>query len=279
MGLVSIEENTLTGIADAIRTQLGTSDDIRTVDMKEKILSIVSGGGDVYGIDGGEFSVTENTVLANYTFHHNLKEVPVVILVYADDYNKFPNNADTKMEFALEVPACSLFSIRAKRYSNNQYNGYNDDTPFVKTTNSVTFNSNLGGYILSKEVTYKWIVMSSMCSLIPSEWNVVHRSFIGDGSVKVTIPNPRNNKPRIATVISEPNNVGYCQRFIMLYLYDDDSIAGVQVINNNVGVGGALSPSNLSADNAITDTEIIFASRGGNYAFKSGVKYDYYLTY
>lgn len=278
MGLVSIEESTLTGIADAIRTQLGTSSTIPTPDMKEKILSIVSGGGDVYGIDSGEFKVETDTPLSGYTFQHKLKEVPTVILVYADDYSKLPNNADTKVEFALEVPACPLFSIRAKRYLNNQYNGYNDDTPFTKTPTTVSFNSNLTGYIFSKEVTYKWVVMSTMCSLFPSEWNVAHGSFIGDGSTKIIIPNPRATIPRMASIISESNTIGYCQRSIILYNYGD-SVNGMQTINNSAGAQGILSASNMSADNNITETEIVFASRGGNYTFKSGVKYDYWFMY
>ena len=112
------------------------------------------------------------------------------------------------------------------------------------------------------------------------ELNVAHGTFVGDGSVKITIPNPRSIAPITAALISEPNTVGYCQRYISLYKYADDGVTGgVQIINNSAGSAGVISASNMSADNAITDTEIVFASRGGNYTFKENVKYDWYLTY
>lgn len=73
MGQAIIDEETLTGIADAIRTRKGTSDLIPTPNMRSEILSISGGGGESHRevasiiADGASYIKTDIYPNPNYT--------------------------------------------------------------------------------------------------------------------------------------------------------------------------------------------------------------------
>lgn len=96
MAKVSIEEDTLIEIADAIRNKTETTDLIDAVDMATMIESIV-GGGLPFNIDFGEFEVWEDTrihtddaVDNKIVIDHYLNEVPQ-IFVFWDSYQDSRN--------------------------------------------------------------------------------------------------------------------------------------------------------------------------------------------
>lgn len=87
MALWTIESETLTGIADAVRTQLGEEDAISVADLATKILDI--GGGvtpsEMGGVEIGEFVPINNTsIFEQYT---ELEEVHGALFIKISDNN------------------------------------------------------------------------------------------------------------------------------------------------------------------------------------------------
>ena len=81
-----INDTTLIGIGDAIRTKKGTSAQIPVPDLASEILSIPTGGGMPPWVVSGEFTPTED--IESYTVTNNKGVLPIVALLYAEDrYN------------------------------------------------------------------------------------------------------------------------------------------------------------------------------------------------
>lgn len=78
-----INDTTLVGIGDAIRTKKGTSAQIPVTNLASEILSIPTGGSMPNWIVSGEFTPTED--IESYTVTHNKGKLPIVALLYAED--------------------------------------------------------------------------------------------------------------------------------------------------------------------------------------------------
>ena len=84
MAKYSIEDSTLTGIADAIREKNGTTENISPTDMAAAILAISSGDGGGLKYEIGQFTVASDT--QSTTVHHNLGETPYFMMVWTDHW-------------------------------------------------------------------------------------------------------------------------------------------------------------------------------------------------
>lgn len=91
MAKYTIEESTLTSIADAIRTQYDDDSPINPLDMAEAILGIESGG------SGGELPfgisyTTLSTTGSSLTFEHDLGEQPKMFAIVPVNVSAVANN-------------------------------------------------------------------------------------------------------------------------------------------------------------------------------------------
>ena len=90
----TIDGSTLTGIADAIRTQYGEDTPIAVSDMAEAILGISGGGG-----GEGQFNVATTMLMAEgntLTFEHDLGTVPRFFIIFPTNLSDIVGNLTYK---------------------------------------------------------------------------------------------------------------------------------------------------------------------------------------
>lgn len=151
MAKVTINESTLTSIADAIREKTSTSDRIQAIDMADMILSIEGGGGSgTLPMTYGSFTPTEKIDCENYPeIKHGLQKKPDVMILYAEE--QYPDNG------------CFWYFIFGKGFARCNYSNWGNyatkDIAYTLTDEGLKI-TGLGSsisFIAGK--TYNWIAI------------------------------------------------------------------------------------------------------------------------
>lgn len=151
-----IDDTTLIGIGDAIRTKKGTSAQIPVPDLASEILSIPSGGSMPSWIVSGEMTPQEN--ITEFTVTHDKEIVPCVALLFLEDMNTDATYIH-KMSIGIMsngtlVPATASNSYQGLITAiTNTYGGVSE-----MTDSEVTFITRGGNYNMRAGYTYKYFL-------------------------------------------------------------------------------------------------------------------------
>lgn len=108
MGKYSIEANTLTAIADAIREKGGTTDAIFAEGMAAAIAAIEAGG----GANVSDFGFTKavfGTTIGSQSFYHGMGEYPKLVVFYADDLSSIA--AESSPQFFIKSGVSAVIDV------------------------------------------------------------------------------------------------------------------------------------------------------------------------
>ena len=175
MAKYTINDTTLTSIADAIRAKGGTSAALTPAQMAEAISAIQAGGGG--GYKTGTFTLAEFRALRknSYVIDHGLNSMPSYIFVYVEEPLALTATRVANEVYA--VLASSEYSFCFYQYSNTSYSNQRNKSvaqtwekdPGASGNNEVsigyvTENSfSIGASVLSVGLntrTYRWVAVA-----------------------------------------------------------------------------------------------------------------------